>query len=87
MDADHPEFVPTPKAKVPGAVHPLVAQKALRAHGKAVGVGMVYDKDGVPKVDDPEWFAKLSPEYRAAVKADLNRHGWDLTGDNKLEKL
>lgn len=87
LPPDHPEYVPTPKQKVPGAVHPLVAMKKLRAQGKAVGVGVVYDAEGKPKVDDPQWFAKLSPEYRAAVKEDLKRHGWNLTDGNELEKL
>ncbi len=80
-DPSHPEYVPQSKAKVPGATHPLVNQ----VKGKARGVGIVYDKDGRPKITK-DWLVNLSPEDRRAADINLAAHGWKIGPDNILER-
>lgn len=85
-DASHPEYVPTPKAKDPNAVHPLVAQKALQARGKARGVGVVYGADGRPKITR-DFLDHLSAEDRAAVDRDLLANGWRINENYSIDRV
>ena len=82
-DPSAPDYVPTPKAKDPKAVHPGVA--ASRTRARAIGVGVVYDKDGRPKIA-PDFLAALTPPHRKWVHDDLARHGWKLNDDNTVVK-
>lgn len=67
------EFVPTPKKKVPGAMHPLVAEKMKK--GRAAGVGIVYSKSGLPRID-PGWINSLDPAQKDLVAKDLSKRGF-----------
>jgi hypothetical protein len=80
-DPASPEYVPTPKAKVPGAQHPLV-----KSQGKARGVGIVYGADGRPKITR-DWLDNLSPEQRAAVDKDLLANGWRVNENYSIDKV
>lgn len=84
-DPASPEYVPAPKAKDPKAVHPLVAAKAMRPQGKARGVGIVYDKNGRPKITE-DWLKNLSAEDRRGVDINLAAHGWKLNPDNTIAR-
>ncbi len=75
---------PAAPVKVPGAVHPLVA--ANRAKPRAMAVGIVYDRNGVPKIS-PDFIAALSAPDRTWVANDLLRHGWQLNADDTVTKL
>lgn len=79
-DPTHPEYVPQPKAKDPAAVHPLVAAAAMRPKARAVGVGIVFDAAGRPKITK-DWLTKLTPTDRAGVDAELARRGWKINDD------
>lgn len=85
-DPESPEYVPTPKAKDPAAVHPLVAAKALKPQGKARGVGIVYGADGRPRITR-DWLDNLNPEQRAAADKDLLANGWRVNENYSIDKV
>jgi len=68
----------------PRGVHPGVAASRARPQ-RAIGVGVVYDKTGAPKID-PGFLEGLRPGQRVAVAADLARHGYTLAADNTVSK-
>lgn len=80
-----PSYIPKPKPKVAGAMHPLVAAKANRPLAKAFGVGIVYDRDGRPKITK-DWLDNLPAGERAAVDKNLAEHGWRVTPDNIIQR-
>lgn len=77
------EYVPTPKAKDPAAMHPLVREKLMNPGRRARGVGIVYGKDGKPKITR-DWLDNLSPEDRRAADINLAAHGWKVGTDNTI---
>lgn len=79
-DPTSPTYVPTPKAKDPGAMHPLVRAKLDKPKARATGVGIVYDRDGRPKITR-DWVEHLTPTDRAAVDQNLAAHGWKINPD------
>jgi hypothetical protein len=48
-------------------------------------VGIVYDKDGTPKVS-PDWIANLTAKQRDWASKELESRGYRLT-ENSVEKL
>jgi hypothetical protein len=85
-DPSAPTYVPTPKAKDPTAVHPLVKAKQLAPKGRATGVGIVYDREGRPKITR-DWLDNLPAHERGAVDANLLAHGWRINKDSVIEKV
>lgn len=83
---EDPEFVPTPKPKIPGAVHPGVAASQLRAKGKARGTGIVFDAAGRPKITK-DFLDNLPPDERQKVDALLAARGWRVTEDGIVDQL
>lgn len=86
-DPSAPDYVPVPKAKVPGAMHPLVRANAAKpVRGTARGVGIVYDASGAPKLTK-DWLDSLKPADRVAVDANLARRGWRVTPELTVERI
>jgi hypothetical protein len=67
-----------------GALHPGVA--ASRARGRATAVGVVYDRDGAPKIA-PDFLANLPGHHRTWVYNDLLKHGYQLHPDSTVTKI
>lgn len=87
-DPAAPDYVPTPKRKVPGAMHPQVRANLSKppALPRAVGCGIVYDRNGRPKIT-ADWLENLSPAERRAADTNLAEHGWRVTPENTIEPL
>ncbi len=85
-DPNSPEYVPTPKPKVAGTVHPLVAANAAKPKKAPRGVGIVYAADGTPRIS-ADWVNNLSAEHRKWAEQDLRAHGYQLTADGEVQKL
>jgi hypothetical protein len=86
LDPSNPGYIPVPKPKVAGAMHPLVRAKLDRPQYKARGVGITWDRDGRPKITQ-DWLDHLSPVDRALVDADLAARGWRVSASNTVERI
>lgn len=83
---DAPDYVPTPKPKDPNAMHPLVRAK-MNQPPRATGFGVVYDREGRPKITE-DWLKHLNANERRAVDHNLAEHGWKISADGgSVEKL
>lgn len=51
----------------------------------SLAVGIVYDKNGAPKID-PGFIENLTAIDRERVRENLNQHGYRLTDQNTVEK-
>lgn len=79
-DPASPSYVPTPKAKDSDAMHPLVRAKLNQPKPRATGIGIVYDRDGRPKITR-DWLEHLTEADRTAVDQNLAAHGWKINPD------
>lgn len=65
-------------------MHPAVARSKNRP--RAMGVFVVYGKEGQPKLD-PDFIAHLNEHQRKTVDADLAAHGFRLNANNVAERI
>ena len=69
---------PRPKGPKP-VTHPGLVAKMQRDQVRAMGIGIVYGADGVPKITY-DFLRNLTYVDRMAVERNLFEHGWKLEG-------